>query len=148
VHHVAINNIELCQDFDYRDSQIRRFWSLEAMGITHTDTAPHAIKDTATLSSFSDSFRIEDGRAVVSLPKKEHVIPADNQTKARRRMKSDEKFRQYSRLQNNVRKQNTGLHTSTSSQSRSALRFCSTKVPPAASCVKKKNIGRKIANRF
>ena len=78
VHDVAINNIELFQDFDLPDSQIRRFWSLEVMGITETDTAPRPIKDTATLSSFSDSFRIDDGRAVVSLPKKEHVIPADN----------------------------------------------------------------------
>ena len=71
MHHVAINNIEWYQDFDLRDSQIRRFWSLEAMGITDTDTAPLPIKDTATFNSFSDSFRIEDGRAVVSLPKKE-----------------------------------------------------------------------------
>jgi len=88
VHHVAINNIEWYQDFDLRDSQIRRFWSLEAMGITDTDTAPLPIKDTATFKSFSDSFRIEDGRAVVSLPKKENVIPADNQTNARRRLQS------------------------------------------------------------
>ena len=32
------------------------------------------------LSSFSDSFRIEDGRAVVSLVKKELVTTADNHT--------------------------------------------------------------------
>ena len=69
VNHIAINNIDLCQDFDPRDSQLRRFWSLEAMGITDTDTAPHSIEDTAMLSSFLDSFRIEDVRAVVSLPK-------------------------------------------------------------------------------
>jgi hypothetical protein len=87
VDHVAINNIELCQDFDLRDSQIRRFWSIEAMGITDTDTAPHPIKDTATLSTFSESFRIDDGRAVVSLPKKQHVFPADNQANAQRRFK-------------------------------------------------------------
>ena len=77
MHHVAVNNIELCQDLDLRDSQIRRFWSLEAMGITGIDTTPHPIKDTTTLSSSSDSFRIEDGRAVVLLPKKEHFIEAD-----------------------------------------------------------------------
>jgi hypothetical protein len=76
------------QDFDLRDSQIRRFWSLEAMGITDTDTAPLPIKNTETFQSFSDSLRIENGRAVVSLPKKENVIPADNQTKARRRLQS------------------------------------------------------------
>ena len=58
------------------------------MGITDTDTAPHSTKDTAMLSSFSDSFRIEDGRAVVSLPKKELVTPADNHTKALRRFQS------------------------------------------------------------
>jgi hypothetical protein len=40
------------------------------------------------LSSFSDSFRIEDGRAVVSLPKKELVTPADNHTNAQRRFQS------------------------------------------------------------
>jgi hypothetical protein len=86
VHHVAINNIELCQDVDLLDTQIRRFWSLEIMGITDTDTAPHS-KDAATLCSFSDSFHIDDGRAVVSVPKKEHVVPADK-TNALRRFRS------------------------------------------------------------
>jgi len=80
VNHIAINNIELCQEFDLRDSQLRHFWSLEAMGITDTDTAPHSINDSAMLSSFLDSFRIEDGRAVVSLLKKELITPADNHT--------------------------------------------------------------------
>jgi hypothetical protein len=47
------------------------------MGITDTDITPHSTKGDATLYSFSDSFRINDGRAVVSLPKKKHVIPAD-----------------------------------------------------------------------
>jgi hypothetical protein len=88
VNHVAINNIALCQDFHPQDSQLRRFWSLEAMGITDTDTAPHSSKDTAMFSSFADSFHIEDGRAVVSLPKKEHVIQADNHTNAQRRIQS------------------------------------------------------------
>jgi len=58
------------------------------MGITDTDTAPHPIKDTANLSSFSDSFHIDDGLAVVSLPKKENVIPADNRTHAPKRFLS------------------------------------------------------------
>jgi len=88
VNHIAINNIELCQEFEPRDSQLRRFWSLEALGITDTDTAPHSIKDTAMLSSFSDSFRIEDGRGVVSLLKKELVTPADNHTNAQIRFQS------------------------------------------------------------
>ena len=88
MNHISINNIELCQVFDPGDSQLRRFWSLESMGITDTDTAPHYTKDTAMLSSFSDSFRIEDGRAVVSLPNKELVTPADNHTNAQRRFQS------------------------------------------------------------
>ena len=87
VNHVAINNIDLCHDFDLRDSQLRRFWNLEAMGITDTDTAPHSAKDNAMLSSFADSLRIEDVRAVVSLPKKD-VIPTDNHTNAQRRFQS------------------------------------------------------------
>jgi hypothetical protein len=58
------------------------------MGITDIDTEPRSTKDTATLSSFSDSFRIDDGRAVVSLPKKEHLIPADNKSNARKRFLS------------------------------------------------------------
>jgi len=70
VRHVDVNNIDLCQDLDLGDSQIRRFWSVEAMGITDTETAPYPTKDNATLSSFSDSFRIEDGREFVLLPKK------------------------------------------------------------------------------
>jgi hypothetical protein len=58
------------------------------MGIRDTDTAPHSSKDNAMFSSFVDSFRIEDGRAVVSLPKKEHVIQSDNHTNAQRRLQS------------------------------------------------------------
>jgi hypothetical protein len=88
VNHIAINNIELCQEFDPRDSQLRRFWSLEGMGITDTNTASHSIKNTAMLSSFSDSFCFEDGRAFVSLPNKELVTPADNHTNAQRRFQS------------------------------------------------------------
>ena len=80
-----IKNIEFCQDFDPRDSQLRRFWRFEAMGITDTDTALRSIKDTAMLSNFSHSFRIEDGLAVVSQPKKEIAIPADKHTNAQRR---------------------------------------------------------------
>jgi len=56
VIHVAINNIELCQDVDLRDNQLRSFWSLESMGITDTDSAPQSIKNTAMLG-FSDTFR-------------------------------------------------------------------------------------------
>jgi len=79
---IAINNIELCQDFYPRDSQLRHIRGLEAMDIRDSDTAPHSIKDTAMLSSFSASFRIEDVRSVVSLPKKQLVTPADNHTNA------------------------------------------------------------------
>jgi len=85
---VAINNIDLSQGFDLRDSQFRHFWSLEVMGITDTDTAPHSINDISMISSFSDSFRKEDDRAVVSLTKKEFFIPADNHTNAQTRLQS------------------------------------------------------------
>jgi len=85
---VGSNNIELFRDFDLPDTQIRHFWSLEAMGITDTNTAPRPTKDTATLSSFSDSFRIDDGRAVVSLPKKEYVILAGYRNNAFKRFLS------------------------------------------------------------
>ena len=88
MYHIVINNIELSQDFEPRDSQLRHFWGLEAMGVTETDTAPHCIKDTAMLSSISDSLRIEDGRTLVSLPKKELVTPADNHPNAQRRFQS------------------------------------------------------------
>jgi hypothetical protein len=144
VNHVAINNIALCQDFDLQDSQLRRFWSLEVMGITDTDTAPHSIKDTAMFSSFADSFRIEDGRAVVSLPKKEHVIPADYHTNPQRRLQS--LTRRFGTT--------TGFRTMYENemldyirQSRSAWTFGSIKVLPAASrCQERKTQGRKMAN--
>ena len=55
------------------------------MGITDIDNAPHSIKENAMLSSISHSFRIEYGRAVVSLPNKEPVIPADKNTNAQSR---------------------------------------------------------------
>ena len=58
------------------------------MVITDTDTVPNSTKGTAILSSFSDSFQIEAGRAVVSLPKIKLVTPADNHTKVQRRFLS------------------------------------------------------------
>jgi len=88
VNHIVINNNELCHDVDPRDSQLRRFWSLQAMGKTYTDTTPHSMKYTAMLSNFSDPFYIEEGRAFVSLPKKELVTPADSHTNAQRRFQS------------------------------------------------------------
>jgi len=103
VNHVAVINIELCQEVDLRDSQFRRFWSLEAMGITDTFIAPPSIKDTAMLSRFSDSFHIEDGRAVVSLPKKEHAT-LQKQQRAKTLQVPDEKVPHHHLFQNNLRK--------------------------------------------
>jgi len=149
VNHVAINNIDLCQDFDLRDSQLRRFWNLEAMGITDTNTAPHSAKDNAMLSSFADSLRIENGRAVVPLTKKEHVIPTDNHTNAQRRFQSlTKRFATTNHFKTKYEKKCWTTYFNTKSKSLrpdSLQRQCSTY---RITLSRKKTQNRKMANRF
>jgi hypothetical protein len=49
--------------------RIKRFWDLESIGITTHQDKSWGTKDSAVLQSLHDSFRIEDSRTVVSLPK-------------------------------------------------------------------------------
>ena len=149
VHHVAINNIELCQDFDFRDSQIRHFWSLEAMGIRHWHrAASHQGHRNASLFFGLVPHRRRSSGCVAPEERAHHPSWQPDQ-RAKALPVPDEKVRHWFRLQNDVRKQNTGLHTSTSSQSCSAQPFCSTKVLPAAPRgQERKTYGRKMGNRF
>jgi hypothetical protein len=87
VNQVSINKVETQQNFDSFDREVRHFWNLEAIGITNTEikSRPLNCKDESIMQEFSDSFRNENGRIVVSLPKKEDMILPTNRANAERR---------------------------------------------------------------
>ena len=53
---------------------MRRFWDLETIGITPIQQKPLTAGDSQILQEFRDSYRIEDGRRVIRLPKKTRVF--------------------------------------------------------------------------
>jgi len=61
-----VNHITL----EHLDNDVRRFWDLETIGITPNQQKPLSAGDCQILQEFHDSYRIEDGRRVVCLPKK------------------------------------------------------------------------------
>jgi len=61
------------------EEEIKRFWDLETIGITAHQDKTRDAKDSAILQAFHDSFRIEDNRRVVSLPKKITTLPSNKQ---------------------------------------------------------------------
>ena len=81
------------------EEEIKRFWDLETIGITaHQDRTQDA-KDSAILQAFHDSFRIEDNRRVVSLPKKEITTLPSNKQNAENRFRSlEERLRKNTNL--------------------------------------------------
>jgi hypothetical protein len=73
------------------ETEIKRFWDLETIGITAHQDKSRNTKDTAVLQDFHNSFRIENGCRVVSLPKKENVSLPSNRKNAENRFKLLEK---------------------------------------------------------
>jgi len=63
-NHLMVNHISL----DHIDTDLRRFWDLETIGITSYEETPLMTGDSRILQEFNYSYRIEDGRRVVSLP--------------------------------------------------------------------------------
>jgi hypothetical protein len=68
------------------DDELRRFRVLEAIGITTGPDRANSAKDSALLEAFHASFRIQDQRRVVSLPKKQGVVLPNNRMNAARRL--------------------------------------------------------------
>ena len=63
---MTVNHITL----EHFENDCRRFWELETIGIMPSQDKPLTMGDSRILQEFHDSRRIEDGRRVVSLPKK------------------------------------------------------------------------------
>jgi hypothetical protein len=68
------------------DDKLRRFWDLETIGITAGLDRAMSAKDSPILREFHSSFRIQDHRRVVSLPKKQDFILPNNRMNAERRL--------------------------------------------------------------
>jgi hypothetical protein len=81
---MVVNFLHLENPGPLPETEIKRFWDLETIGITaHQDK-----EDSAVLQAFHDSYRTEDSRRVVSLPKKENVTLPTNRQNAENRFKS------------------------------------------------------------
>jgi len=74
------------------------FWDLETIRIATHQEELRDNKDSDILQDFHDSFRIEESRRMVSLPKKENVTLLSNRQNAEKRFKSLE-----ARLMNNAK---------------------------------------------
>lgn len=96
VNQVNVNKIELQQELPILDSHVRNFWDLEAMGIKDSESRSLSTKDATILRDFHKSFRIENGRRTVSLPRTDHTPTTDNRINAKKRFESLAR-----RLQNN-----------------------------------------------
>ena len=74
------------------------FWDLETIRIATHQEELRGNKDSDIIQVFHDSFRIEESRRMVSLPKKENVTLLSNRQNAEKRFKSLE-----ARLMNNAK---------------------------------------------
>lgn len=87
VNQISVHKIKLQNGLSLLDDQVRNFWDLETIGINDTESRSQTMstKDTRILEQFHDSRRIEDGRRVVSLPKRDLTVLQDNRTHAEKR---------------------------------------------------------------
>ena len=93
----AVNFLHLENTGPLPETEIKWFWDLETIGITAHQDKEWDTRDSNVLQAFQDSFRTDDSRRVVSLPKKENVTLPTNRHHAENRFKSRE-----TRLRKNV----------------------------------------------
>jgi len=74
----AVNFLHLENSGPLPETEIKKFWNLETIGITAHQDREWNSKDSNVLRDFHDSFGKEGGRKVVSLPKKENVTLPTN----------------------------------------------------------------------
>jgi hypothetical protein len=79
------------------DDAVRRFWDLEALGITDKQGKSMSARDKALLRDFHASYSLEDQRRVVSLPREENITLPSNHHNAERLFRKLEQ-----RLEGNV----------------------------------------------
>jgi len=82
-----VNHINL----EHLDNDLRRFWDLQTIGITPNQQKPLTAKDFQILKEFRNSYRIEDGRRVVRLPKKNMCDLSSNRDTEERRFRTLQK---------------------------------------------------------
>ena len=70
------------------ETEIKRFWDLETIGIKVHQDKGWGTKDSSVLQPFHGSFRTENSRRVVSLPKKENITLPTNRPNAENRFRS------------------------------------------------------------
>ena len=88
VNVAAVNLLNLERPGPLPETEIKRFWDLETIGIKAHQDKWRNTKDSAVLHAFYDTFRMEDSRRVVSLPRKENVSLPSNRENAKKRFKS------------------------------------------------------------
>jgi hypothetical protein len=86
VSSAAVNFVILDQTFTLSDDDLRRFWELEAIGISTNDDRSLRAKDKIFLEEFRASFRVEDQHRVVSVPKKQDTTLPSNKLHAEKRL--------------------------------------------------------------
>jgi hypothetical protein len=70
---------------------LRQSRKLESLGIQEKQDRTLTAKDKAILQDFHDNYRVEDGRSVVSFPRKKDVRFTSNLPTAERRFQAPEK---------------------------------------------------------
>jgi hypothetical protein len=82
----VVNFINLEQTFTPSEGDLRRFWDLESIGISANHDRSLSAKDSKLLEDFQASFRMEDHRRVVSLPRKQNIAIPSNKLNAEKRL--------------------------------------------------------------
>jgi hypothetical protein len=85
VHHVSLHENTVLDD------AVRQSRELESLGIQEKQDRTLTAKDKAILQDFHDNYCVEDGRRVVSLPRKKDVRFTSNLPTAERRFQTPEK---------------------------------------------------------
>lgn len=86
VNSAVVNYINLEQNFTPSDDDLRRFWDLETIGISANHDRSLGAKNLKLLAEFQASFRMENQRRVISLPRKQGIALPSNKLNAERRL--------------------------------------------------------------
>ena len=81
VNKAVVNLINLEQTFTPSED-VRRFWDLETIGISAKHNRSLSALNSKLLEEFQTSFRMEDRRSVISLPRKQNIALPSKKLKA------------------------------------------------------------------
>jgi hypothetical protein len=88
VNVAAVNLLNLEMPGPLPETEIKRFWDLETIGIKGHKDKWRNTRDSAVLQASHVSFRIDDSRSVVSVTRKENVKLQSNRENTENRIKS------------------------------------------------------------